>query len=175
MELSKFSWAFGCGQGASISPQLVLKGYSDVLEAQRFSLPVSEVVKSSLPSGISKMSLCRMEKEKEDEGSSEPNTREGPRALLSPQRCRQAMSFPWGPNKSVPKFPSLLVGHIARMTLSCLCLSGKLFYKDTASQISSLWISLPESLQFSLPPSPAPVPVPIPYQWSHISKHLVMA
>ena len=86
------------------------------------------------------------------------------------------MSLLRGPNKCVPKFPSLLVGHRARMTLSSLCLSGKLFYKDFASQISSLWISLPGSLQFSLPPSPAPVPIPIPYQWiSHISKYPVMA
>ena len=57
---------------------------------------MSKVVESSLPSGISKMSLCQMEKEKEDEGSSEPNTREGSRSLLSPQRCRQAVSFPGG-------------------------------------------------------------------------------
>lgn len=120
----------------------MLNGYSDVLKEQRFSLTVTELVESSLPSGSSKVSLCEMEKEKEDEGGSEPNSPEDPGAFLSLQRCWQAVSFPQAPQKCVPKVPSPLTGHRARVTLSCLCLSGKPFYKGIASQISSLWISL---------------------------------
>lgn len=169
--------------------EMVLQESRDTVEEQLVSLSVSEVVDSLLSSGNSKLSLCEEEeeKEKEDDGNAEPSTPEHPGTLPLPRRSWQAVSFLWGPPRSLAQ-GSLLAGWAQKLHLPqkerghCyLCLGSKSFCKGIAPRIlvrkfpcappSHCTHPCPQTLP--LFPSPSPSPSPSPPRWSHISMYLL--